>query len=411
MKIVILNTALCIVLLSTSNIFAQIKSEAIVLFDIDKFELKTSQKQVIDSLLSGINNKNYKICLSGRADSSGNISDNLILSENRVKTVADYLNAQGFESDRITYDYFGENRPLLNADNSVDLQLNRSVHMRVYIPEIATKQDTLTSYDLYRQFENDTIIYTNGGAQIIIFAGTFFPTKISDIDFKITEVYSVCDLLNNNSSLQTDDGNCLTSAGMLYVKPMLDTVELTPGGNRKIIYKIPIESGKEFDEEMKIYVEELNKKGEKVWRKIDSKMSTEDKGQRFYVFELNSFGGINIDKPVGVLCQKEGPKIRVRGFKSVDICQTYPGEMYLSRAQRRKANIYQIDEVVLDKNPQLTILAYDKKKHPYIAEGQLTELKFNKSNGIFRVKRNYFKPLPASYVEKSPEDILCERLN
>ncbi|HOZ30403.1 MAG TPA: OmpA family protein [Bacteroidales bacterium] len=410
MKIVILNTALCIVLLSTSNIFAQIKSETIVLFDVNKFELKESQKLVIDSLLNGITDKNYKICITGRADSSGNIADNLVLSENRVRTVAEYLTQQGFDSARITYDFFGENQPLLNAQNNPDLQLNRSVYMRVFSPEAENQEDTLTSYDLYRRFENDTIIYTSSGAQIVIFAGTFFPTKLADINFKITEVYSVCDLLFNNSSLQTDDGNCLTSAGMLYVKPMLDTVELTPGGNRKIIYKIPIELGKEFDKEMKIYVEEFNKKGEKVWRKIDSKISTEDTGQRFYVFELSSFGGINIDKPIGVLCQKEGPKIRVRGFKSVDICQTYPGEMYLSRAQKRKSNIYQIDEVVLDKDPQLTILAYDKKRHPYIAEGKLTELKFNKSNGIFRVKRNYFKPLPASYVEKSPEDILCEKL-
>lgn len=410
MKVAILNMAFCVVLLSSSNVFAQPKSEAIVLFDINKFELKESQKLVIDSLLSQITDKKYKICLTGRADSSGNIADNLILSENRVRTIAEYLINQGFDSERITYDFFGENRPLLNADNSPDLQLNRSVYMRVFIPEDENIQDTLTSYDLYRQFENDTIIYTPGGAQIIIFAGTFFPTKLADIDFRITEVYSVCDLLHNNSSLQTDDGNCLTSAGMLSVKPMLDTVELTPGGNRRIIYKIPIETGKEFDKEMKIYIEELNKKGQKVWKQIDSKISIEDNGQRFYVFDLNVFGGINIDKKIGVMCQKEGPKIRVRGFESVDICQTYPGEMYLSRAQKRKSNIYQLDEVVLDKNPQLTILAYNKNRQPFIAEGKLTELKFNKSSGIFKVQRRYFKPLPPSYVDKSPEDILCEKM-
>jgi outer membrane protein OmpA-like peptidoglycan-associated protein len=131
MKLAILFSVLSVFVHISSVSLAQTKSEAIVLFDIDKYDLKISQKQVIDSLLNGINNKNYKICLTGRADSSGNISDNLILSENRVKTVADYLSTQGFDSERITYDYFGENRPLLNSDNSVDLQLNRSVHMRV----------------------------------------------------------------------------------------------------------------------------------------------------------------------------------------------------------------------------------------------------------------------------------------
>lgn len=410
MKLTILSLACCVFMLLSSFLFAQTKSEAIVLFDVDKYVLKDSQKQVIDSLLSGINNKNYKICLTGRADSSGNISDNLILSENRVKTVADYLNAQGFEAERITYDYFGENRPLLSADNVVDLQLNRSVHMRVYIPEIESKQDTLTSYDLYRKFENDTVIYTAGGAEILFYAGTFFPTKMADIDFRITEVYSICDILHNSSSLQTDDGNCLTSAGMIYVKPMLDTVELKPGGNRKIVFKIPIEEGKDYDKDMKIYLEETNAKGEKVWKKIEGDIYCENSGQKFYVFSVNDLGGINIDKPVGVLCQKEGPQIKVRGFKTADVCQTYPGEMYLSRAQKRKAKLYQLDEVVLDKDPQLTVLAYNKKGRAFIAEGELTKLRFRKSGDIYIVPRRYFKPVPPSWNDKTPEDIMCEKI-
>jgi len=410
MKLTFINSVLCLLLSFSTTLFSQTKSEAIVLFDVDKYELKVSQKQVIDSLLKGIDNKNYKICLTGRTDSTGNISDNLILSENRVKTIVEYLNNQGFDSTRITYDYFGENRPLLSADNSVDLQLNRSVHLRVYIPEIKNIRDTLTSYELYRNFENDTVIYTPGGAQIVFYAGTFFPTRMADIDFRITEVYSVCEILHSDSGLQTTDGNCLTSAGMIYVKPMLDTVELTPGGNRKIVFKIPIEASKEYDKEMKIYLEELNSKGEKVWKPVEGKISYENSGQRFYVFEVDQLGGINIDKPVGVMCQKEGPKIKVKGFKTADVCQTYPEELYLSRAQKRKGKLYQLDEVVLDKNPQLTILAYNKNGRAFIAEGKLTELKFHKSSGVFKVPRRNFKLLPISDSEKSPEDILCEKI-
>jgi outer membrane protein OmpA-like peptidoglycan-associated protein len=57
-------------------------------------------------------NPNLHVALQGFTDNVGNPADNLILSENRAKTVYDYLISHEINKNRISYKGFGESRPV-----------------------------------------------------------------------------------------------------------------------------------------------------------------------------------------------------------------------------------------------------------------------------------------------------------
>jgi len=56
--------------------------------------------------------------IEGHTDNVGNENHNKILSENRAKSVYDYLISKGISADRIEYKGLGEARPI--ADNNIE---------------------------------------------------------------------------------------------------------------------------------------------------------------------------------------------------------------------------------------------------------------------------------------------------
>jgi outer membrane protein OmpA-like peptidoglycan-associated protein len=73
----------------------------------------------LDKLLQLLNeNPQIKVLVSGHTDNVGAPSDNLKLSNNRAKAVADYLISKGIDSKRLTWKGFGETKPV--ADNKTE---------------------------------------------------------------------------------------------------------------------------------------------------------------------------------------------------------------------------------------------------------------------------------------------------
>ncbi|MGB5555124.1 MAG: OmpA family protein [Flavobacteriaceae bacterium] len=99
-----------------------------VLFDFDRSSLlETSKKElqkVYDHLLE---NAMLHIDISGHTDDSGTEDYNLVLSQQRAKTVAEYLIYLGLPQSRIEYSGFGSTKPIaLNTDEK-GRQQNRRV--------------------------------------------------------------------------------------------------------------------------------------------------------------------------------------------------------------------------------------------------------------------------------------------
>jgi hypothetical protein len=107
------------------------------------------------------------------------------------------------------------------------------------------------------------------------------------------------------------------------------------------------------------------------------------------------------------------PSYRRKGSgASATICQTYPKETYLSVAAPINKRTYALDEVVMEKDPFITIVVRDKHGIPYLASGSLKDLPYNKSKRTYIVKQSYFRYLLEGKDEDKPDRIyICETLN
>ena len=103
----------------------EVKTEKILLsnFDFDKYELKESHKNQLDSILE----KEFSIIIiTGYTDEKGTVEYNQVLSEKRAKAVYDYLKEKGINRD-IYYLGKGETSLLSSIDDS----LNRRVEISI----------------------------------------------------------------------------------------------------------------------------------------------------------------------------------------------------------------------------------------------------------------------------------------
>ncbi len=90
-----------------------------IYFAFNSYELTPESKVVLDQLIEFLE-LNPAICIQirGHTDAIGNDAANLVLSDNRAKSVYDYLIASKVAAGRLTYKGFGETMPL--ATNNTD---------------------------------------------------------------------------------------------------------------------------------------------------------------------------------------------------------------------------------------------------------------------------------------------------
>lgn len=89
-----------------------------VFFDFDKTELKPESFVELDRLVSYLQRNTVRIEIGGHTDDQGSDEYNDRLSENRAKSVYDYLIQKGIPADRLTYKGYGKQKPV--ADNGTD---------------------------------------------------------------------------------------------------------------------------------------------------------------------------------------------------------------------------------------------------------------------------------------------------
>jgi outer membrane protein OmpA-like peptidoglycan-associated protein len=103
-----------------------------IFFDTKDFALKPASLDELDKLVTLLkDNPLLKIQITGYTDNVGQPKDNLLLSENRARSVVNYLASKGIDVKRLTYKGFGETKPI--ADNSIEQgrAMNRRTEMSV----------------------------------------------------------------------------------------------------------------------------------------------------------------------------------------------------------------------------------------------------------------------------------------
>ena len=107
-----------------------------ILFDINKATLKRNALDTLDKVARTLRKyPDLDIEVSGHTDNTGKEPFNQILSENRAKSVSDYLVKKGISPTRISYIGYGARRPVASNDTIAGRALNRRVEIKIITKE------------------------------------------------------------------------------------------------------------------------------------------------------------------------------------------------------------------------------------------------------------------------------------
>ncbi|MFH1051048.1 MAG: OmpA family protein [bacterium] len=101
-------------------------------FDTGKWDLRSESFPDLERLLKMMqDNTKMIIEVEGHTDSRGASKPNQVLSENRAKSVLDWLVERGIEGKRVTHIGYGENMPCATNKTEPGRQLNRRIEVSV----------------------------------------------------------------------------------------------------------------------------------------------------------------------------------------------------------------------------------------------------------------------------------------
>lgn len=103
-----------------------------VFFDFDKWNLREESFIELDRVVTLLkDNPSIEIEMSAHTDSKGSDAYNLTLSDNRARSVMDYIVSKGIPAGRITSKGYGETQPVDTNETDDGRQLNRRVEFTI----------------------------------------------------------------------------------------------------------------------------------------------------------------------------------------------------------------------------------------------------------------------------------------
>ena len=103
-----------------------------VTFDVGSYSLRPEFRSTLDKVAESlVQYPNSLIDVYGHTDSTGSDAFNQTLSENRARTVLNYLVSRGVPAARIRSQGFGETMPIASNDTADGRQKNRRVEIKI----------------------------------------------------------------------------------------------------------------------------------------------------------------------------------------------------------------------------------------------------------------------------------------
>lgn len=249
-----------------------------LLFDYNQFNLSNNVTSSLDSLVNVCNKySNYNIKIIGYTDSSGSVKYNQKLSNERSKAVFDYLSEKKLNPKFISHQGSG----IDTKSENETIQRNTTVTF------------TAKSDDCYYKLNSQT---GKNGTEV-----SFKLKNESNAKFSLEEYFSTANMLSNEKFALDSNDEVLETAGMIDI----DLKNINPNDIEDGIIQvaIPTISNADYDEEMTVWTEEIDKNGTKRWRNLKLKPKWNNTSKR-YEFNLNvsNFKGnkiaINLDKNI-----------------------------------------------------------------------------------------------------------------
>ena len=102
-----------------------------VYFDTDKWDIKPQYASILDEVILVLRKNAYlRVEIQGHTDSQGSAEYNQTLSENRAKSVMDYLIKEGISSGRLVAIGYGLSKPAFPNDSPENMAKNRRVELK-----------------------------------------------------------------------------------------------------------------------------------------------------------------------------------------------------------------------------------------------------------------------------------------
>ena len=103
-----------------------------ILFDTGRATIKPVSHAILDAVVAVLRDyPKITIRIEGHTDSQGSNSLNQRLSERRAKSVRAYLAGQGIDEERMTFEGFGEDRPIDTNRTRTGRANNRRVEFHI----------------------------------------------------------------------------------------------------------------------------------------------------------------------------------------------------------------------------------------------------------------------------------------
>jgi len=103
-----------------------------VFFDSDSYILKEESKVELGKLYEFLaKNASLKIELGGHTDNTGDKAKNLVLSEQRAKSVMQYLVSKGIDQKRLTCKGYGDTKPIVENNSEANKAMNRRTEFMI----------------------------------------------------------------------------------------------------------------------------------------------------------------------------------------------------------------------------------------------------------------------------------------
>jgi outer membrane protein OmpA-like peptidoglycan-associated protein len=103
-----------------------------IFFDVNKFDLKPESYTELEKLISFLHaNPTVKIEISGHTDNTGDKNLNRLLSDNRARTVYNYLISKGIEQSRLSFKGYGDSVPVASNETDEGRTKNRRTEFQI----------------------------------------------------------------------------------------------------------------------------------------------------------------------------------------------------------------------------------------------------------------------------------------
>ena len=104
-----------------------------IYYETNDFSLTQESKMLLSLFIEFLNeNPTVKVEIQGHTDNIGRDDDNLLLSENRAKSVYEYVIGQGISANRLRYKGYGESNPIADNNTAEGRAKNRRTVFLIY---------------------------------------------------------------------------------------------------------------------------------------------------------------------------------------------------------------------------------------------------------------------------------------